>query len=92
MEHGRRPNKKQTKGQIYFLSKILDTWAEQKGIKINTWLAAQKIVVHGIQVPNKHNPGGVISDVINQEWLDGVGKELGIAVVEEFKTIVKLWQ
>lgn len=92
MQNGRKPNKKKTKGQIYFLYKILQVWAEQKGIQINEWLAAKKIVEKGIQVPNRHNPGGVISDVINDKWLEELNVKLRNSVVEEYKSIITRWQ
>ena len=91
MQNGRRPNKKKTKGQIYFLSKILDEWADQKGININTWLAARKIVYKVIQEPNRHDPGGVISDVINDKWEQELINRIGLARIEDFKTIIRTW-
>lgn len=92
MENGRQPNKKKTKGQVYFLYQKLKEWQEQKGININAWLAARKIVYEGIKVPNAHNPGGVISDVVNDKWLDGLNNDLNNAIVSEYKSIIKSWQ
>lgn len=92
MQNGRKPNKNATTGQIYFLKEILDKWQEDKGITINTWLAAKKIVTKGITVPNRYNPGGVISDVVNSEWLNKLGDQLQAAKIEEFNTIIRQWQ
>ena len=92
MENGRKPNKNPSKGQIYFLSEILKDWQKAKGIAINTWLAATKIVNEGIKVPNKHNPGGVISNVINDTWMSELNKKLSFAVIDSYKTIIKSWQ
>jgi len=68
MEHGRGPNKVQTLGAVRSLGKILEQWVKDKGIDVNPYAAAWKIVHEGIRVPNPHNPGGVISDVINDDW------------------------
>jgi hypothetical protein len=71
METGRDPNKKQSKGMQYFLYQIIIEWMQDKGITdINPWMTAGKIMREGIKVPNQYNPGGVISDVINDKWLD----------------------
>lgn len=92
MENGRQPNKDKSRGQIGFLYGILKRWAEQKGVKINAWMAARKIVYEGIKVPNRHNPGGVISDVINDEFISRLNDKLNAAVVSEYKSIIKSWQ
>ena len=70
MEEGRGPNKRQDKGMIAFIYIKLLEWMKVKGITdINPWMAARKIVREGIKVPNRYNAGGVISGVINDEWL-----------------------
>jgi len=56
---------------IAFIYVKLLEWMKVKGIEdINPWMAARKIVREGIKVPNRHNAGGVISGVINEEWID----------------------
>jgi hypothetical protein len=77
MQHGRRSNKEKTWGQVAFLGRILEQWVEDKDILVNPYAAAYKIVHEGIRVPNKHNPGGVISDVINEQWRGEVLKKIG---------------
>ena len=93
MQNGRRPNKKQTKGQIYFLYKILEQWAIDKGISINPYMAAKKTVYEGIKVPNPKNDGKFIDDVINESWLKQFSDKIRIAQIENIKSdILKQWQ
>jgi hypothetical protein len=68
MQQGRGSNKEQTAKQARSLGKILEQWVKDKGIDVNPYAAAWKIVRQGINVPNQHNKGGVITDVINDEW------------------------
>ena len=77
MEGGRGPNKRQDRGMIAFVYVKLLEWMKVKGISdINPWMAARKIVMQGIKVPNKHNAGGVISGVINEQWLDDISEKI----------------
>lgn len=94
MEYGRGPNKRQDKGMIAFIYHILLEWMEVKGVHdINPWMAARKIVMEGIKVPNKYNPGGVLSDVINDEWLDQLQEKIlevqNLTFMEEITSILK---
>jgi hypothetical protein len=70
MEKGRKPNKEQTAKQAKSLGRILEQWVKDKGISVNPYAAAWKIVREGITVPNKNNPGQVITEVITDEWWD----------------------
>lgn len=85
MQQGRRANKEQTRGQVGFLGKILEQWVKDKGISVNPYAAAYKIVHEGIRVPNQYNPGGVVSDVINDQWKNEAKKKIGAA----YKTKVR---
>ena len=76
MEQGRKPNKQKTIKQVRSLGKILERWVQEKGIDVNPYAAASKIVNQGIQVPNQHNPGDVIEDVVTNEWFDELVKRL----------------
>lgn len=76
MEKGRRPNKQQTAQQARSLGHILEQWVRDKGISVNPYAAAWKIVREGIDVPNRFNPGKVVEDVVTNEWYDGLVKEL----------------
>jgi len=80
LQSGRRPNKEQTIKQARGLGHILEQWVKDKGIDVNPYAAAWKIVREGIKVPNKYNPGGVVSDVINENWIRQLQKELGVGV------------
>jgi len=76
MEKGRRPNKQQTAQQARSLGHILEQWVKDKGISVNPYAAAWKIVREGIDVPNRFNPGKVVEDVVTNEWYDGLVWEL----------------
>lgn len=76
MEEGRKPNKKKTAQQARSLGKILEQWVKDKGIDVNPYAAAWKIVREGITVPNKYNPGDVVEDVVTNEWFDGLVAQL----------------
>ncbi len=76
MEKGRRPNKQQTAKQARSLGKILEQWVRDKGIDVNPYAAAWKIVREGIDVPNRNNPGKVVEDVVTNEWYDELVEQL----------------
>ncbi len=77
MEEGRGPNKRQDRGMIAFIYVKLLEWMKVKGVTdINPWMAARKIVHEGIKVPNRFNKGGVISGVINKEWIDALNEKI----------------
>jgi transposase len=76
MEKGRAPNKKQTAQQARSLGHILEQWVRDKGISVNPYAAAWKIVREGIDVPNKNNPGKVVEDVVTNEWYDALVEKL----------------
>jgi len=82
LQHGRGPNRDQSASQARSLGKILEQWVLDKGIDVNPYAAAWKIVREGIQVPNRFNPGDVVSDVINSEWLQEVADLLHFDVIE----------
>jgi hypothetical protein len=77
MQSGRSPNKNKTAKQARSLGKILEKWVADKGITVNPYAAAWKIVREGIKVPNQYNPGGVVDDILTKEWFDGLVKKLG---------------
>jgi hypothetical protein len=93
MESGRQPNKEKTIQQARGLGKILEQWVKDKGISVNPYAAAWKIVREGIKVPNPHNPGGVISDVVNDSWLDNIASKLREQIIEQIQSdVLKQWQ
>lgn len=76
MEKGRKPNRSQTAQAVRSLGKILEQWVKDKGISVNPYAAAHKIVHKGIDVPNKNNPGKVVEDVVTNEWYDELVEQL----------------
>lgn len=93
LERGRDANKEKTRGQVGFLGKILEQWVKDKGISVNPYAAAYKIVHEGINVPNKHNPGKLLADVINDEYRqkikDRIGSMYRIQIVSEVLNMIK---
>jgi hypothetical protein len=93
MQYGRRPNAEQTAKQARSLGYILEQWVKDKGISVNPYAAAWKIVREGIKVPNTHNSGGVISDVVNDKWIEGISNKLIARQTELINSdILKIWQ
>ncbi|MFA7361921.1 MAG: hypothetical protein WC139_12890 [Candidatus Kapaibacterium sp.] len=93
MQYGRRPNSDQSLSQARGLGKILEQWVKDKGISVNPYAAAWKIVHEGIKVPNSYNPGGVVSDVANETWLKGISDRLISRQTELIRSeILKIWQ
>ena len=93
MQNGRQPNKEQTAKQARGLGKILEQWVQDKGISVNPYAAAWKIVREGIKVPNAHNDGRFIDDVINESWLKQFSDKIRIAQIGKIKSdILRQWQ
>ena len=88
MEQGRGPNKDKSHKSVQALGHILEQWVKDKGIDVNPYAAAHKIVNKGITVPNPHNKGGVISDIINDEWKQGLTDMLRFDVIKGIKSDV----
>lgn len=76
LEFGRKAGKRPPRVDI-------EGWADSKPNVMNkgpkkltrdqkVFLAQRKIGRDGIQVPNKHNPGGVITDVINDQLINKI--------------------
>lgn len=93
MEGGRKPNRQQTIKQARGLGYILEQWVKDKGISVNPYAAAWKIVREGISVPNKHNSGKVIENVVNDAWLNSFSDKLNDKMTEIIKSdMLKVWQ
>jgi len=92
MQSGRQPNKEKTLQQARGLGKILEQWVKDKGISVNPYAAAWKIVREGIKVPGPHNPGGVVSDVVNETWLSRIESKLREQIIENIQSdVIKIW-
>ena len=83
MEGGRGPNRDTSHQAVKNLGWHLQQWVKDKGIDVNPYAAAHKIVNQGIQVPNSHNPGGAISDVINDDWFDKLNESLRFDIIKD---------
>lgn len=88
MEQGRGPNKVQSHQAVKNLGWYLQQWVADKGIDVNPYAAAHKIVYQGISVPNPNNPGGVISDIINDQWFAELNKIIGLDVITNIESDV----
>lgn len=88
MEQGRGPNKDTSHQAVKNLGWHLQEWVKDKGIDVNPYAAAHKIVNEGITVPNQHNRGGVISDIINDNWFKDLNELLRFDVVQNIKSDV----
>lgn len=89
---GRRPNKNQSPESLQAFvgwagSTFLKDWVKNKGLSINPYAVARKIATQGIEVPNAHNQGDLISRAFPQEELNGlrdiVRKHFGRVIIEE---------
>lgn len=88
MEGGRGPNKDTSHQAVKNLGWHLKQWVADKGINVNPYAAAHKIVNKGITVPGPYNPGGVISDIINDNWFTELNKILRFDVVSSIRSDV----
>lgn len=93
LESGRKPTSAKQAGNPT-LRELIRIWIDDKGIvpqgKISkdslAFLIARKIHEKGIQVPNKFNAGGLVSDVITKERIAQLNRELTLFYVDGFKS------
>lgn len=91
MENGRRPNKEKSPEQAKLLYPIIKDWIEAKGLDFDdskAFAICLKIVYEGIRVPNKYNPGGVISEVVTEQRMRQLASSLGRNILLEFQSYV----
>lgn len=101
-EYGRGPNKAPSVDAAKKLYPIILEWASVKGISVTNlktfaFRTALKIVYDGIKVPNKYNVGGVVGDVLTEDWARGVVEVVGSGYLESFnseilRNIKRSWQ
>jgi len=80
MQEGTTPHADKSPAHVRTMYGIIKQWIEDKGLKElegAAWPIAYKIVHHGTKVPNKHNDGRFISDVITEKRTRGLIDELG---------------
>ena len=76
---------------------VIRQWIDSKPISLTggmtkdqlAYLIQRKIGREGIKVPNRFNPGGVISDVINDELIDSIFKKIKLASVNRLVEATK---
>jgi len=90
-EYGRGPNKAPSVDAAKKLYPIILEWAKVKGITVDNMKAfafrtALKIVFDGITVPNKHNIGGVIGDVITEDWVNKTVEVVSFGLTASFES------
>ena len=91
MEHGRRPNAEKSPAAAKRLYPIIKQWVQDKGLPFDNrriFAICLKIVYKGIRVPNKYNPGGVISEVVTEQRMRQLGSSLGRNILLEFQSFV----
>jgi hypothetical protein len=96
LEHGRGPTVNRTPHNPTVRMVVL-RWIKKYGIQsINkkynqstlAYFISKSIHEHGIKVPGKYNPGGLISDVITKERIEDLRKQLTIGFIENIKSEV----
>lgn len=86
-QNGRGPNKSGKPN--WALVQAIEAWVKVKGISISPWAIATKIAREGIKVPNRFNPGGVLSEPLNPERVKGLlGPRLRGAVLKELRSTI----
>ena len=91
---GRSPNKNQDPEAIrkwvgWAGSTFLAEWVKNKGVSANPFAVAYKIATEGWQIPNKHNKGDLVSNVLTDKWIESLNKSLSLYFVENFKSDFK---
>lgn len=88
---GRRQNVKQYKDSIKAFvgwagSTFLADWVKNKGLTISPFAVAYKIARKGINVPNRFNTGTLVSDVITDDRINKLLKEIVSELAGDIKT------
>lgn len=81
LEDGRRPNSNQSPEALkawvgWAGSTILAQWVEDKGLDLNPYAVAWGIARNGWSVPNQHNAGGLVSDIVTTERVSELNRKL----------------
>lgn len=80
--YGRSPNQDQSEEGIkawvgWAGSTFIKDWVENKGISASPYAVAYKIARRGWDVPNAHNAGGLLDDVVNKSRVQILMDRLG---------------
>lgn len=85
--NGRRPNKSGKPSRR--MVEELTVWLKYKGLDYSPWAVATNIAKKGIDVPNPHNPGGVLSEPLDAKRIkELVGPRIQGAVFKELKSML----
>lgn len=57
-------------------STFIKDWVENKGLDLSPYAVAYNIAKNGWSVPNNHNAGGLLSNVITKDRLAGLIKQI----------------
>lgn len=91
MENGRGPNAVKSPEEAKRLYPIISQWVQDKRLgfdKGHIFAICLKIVYSGIRVPNKYNPGGVVSDVVTEKRIDDLINKIGRNILGDFQSTV----
>ena len=97
MQNGRRPNKKQghenlvkwaywATNEEFSTGGFISKWARVKGLSGNPFGIAYNIAKEGIKVPNTHNVGGLVTDVVNDESIKELSDSLTLFFVNKIRS------
>lgn len=80
--YGRSPNQDQSEAAIkswvgWAGSTFLADWVKDKGLSISPYAVAYKIARQGWEVPNAHNRGGLLDEVVNEKRIQILKDRLG---------------
>ena len=91
LELGRLPNKNQGEKALrawvgWAGSTFLKQWVKDKGLTHNPFAVAWKIARKGWKVPNRFNAGGLVTDVVTNEWVGVLSKRLANVAISDLKS------
>lgn len=91
LENGRGPNTNSDPEALrvwvgWAGSTFLKDWAESKGIDASPYAVAWKIAREGWRVPNQHNTGGLVSDVVTKGKMIDLARDITEGIIKEFKS------
>ena len=97
MQNGRRKNKKQghenlvkwaywATNEEFSTGGFISKWARVKGLSGNPFGIAYNIAKKGIKVPNTHNVGGLVTDVVNDESIKELSDSLTLFFVDKMRS------
>ncbi len=94
LENGRKKTRSTAAKGNPTLVEIIRKWIDDKGLTPKKGSTKDKMAsgiaynIHknGIKVPNKHNKGGLVTDVVTKARLETLVKDIGNATIKDFKS------